>query len=44
MNIKSYFLAISQRDADTAKQLMISHISKIRQEMSEVSLEQIENN
>lgn len=41
---KELFLAISQRDADRAKQLMITHITKIRQEMSEVSLEQIENN
>lgn len=41
---KEIFLAISQRDADTAKQLMFSHISKIRQEMSEVSLEQLKNN
>ncbi|WP_431027646.1 FadR/GntR family transcriptional regulator [Lysinibacillus sp. LZ02] len=36
---RDLFLAISRRDADGAKQLMIQHITKIRQEMSEVALE-----
>lgn len=38
---KELYLAIARRDADHAKKLMEHHISKIRQEMSEATLENL---